>query len=283
MAVSEEIETELANVKSCPAPCDDGSVLVSPPSGEPRRVRCPVASHYCGYGIALGNKLDAWLNKTMLGAGVPRRHIGNFDGHFETEALTWARKWSFHGFLVLIGASGIGKSFGAAWAVKEYLRSRIPDPLDARTWNRSDTGGENVMWRSANKIIHDRKMASSACDRALLVLDDLGREGDAQIRRADIGDVISARYDARLPTVITTELPFSDIIKTYGLYAAHKLAEDSEGNGGMIADCGGEPVRPENYCGEEDNGKFSEDPDDDKVFYREAEMESEAREPEDVD
>jgi hypothetical protein len=256
MAITEEIQAELANITICPEPCEDGMVQVSPPSGTPRRARCPVVSHNCTYGAGLEEKLDAWLNKTMLEAGLPRRHIDHFDGYFETKALRWACKWDFYGFLILTGSSGVGKSFSAAWVVKEYLRSKIPDLLDARTWSHAETAGENVMWCSANRIIHDRRMASGASGKAFLVLDDLGREGDAQIRRADVGDVISARYDAKLPTVITTELTFSDIIKTYGLYAAHKLAEDSEGYGGMIADCGDESVCPTNYDGEDHSGEI---------------------------
>jgi DNA replication protein DnaC len=121
--------------------------------------------------------------------------------------------WNFHGFLVLTGVSGVGKSFGAVCTVKEYLMSRIPDSLDARTRNCAERAGERVIWCSANRIIHDRKTAVSACEKRFLVLDDLGREGDAQIRRADIADVISARYDAKLPTIITTELTLSDIIE----------------------------------------------------------------------
>jgi hypothetical protein len=290
MTVSGEIEEELAGITTCPAPCEDGRVLVSPPSGQPRRLRCPVVSHYCAYGRGLEGRLNARLRKIMLEFGLPRRHIEHFEGYFHTESLAWACKWNFQGFLVLIGPSGVGKSFGAAWAVREYLMSRISDPLDIRTWNCAEIAGRNVMWCSANKIIHDRKLASRACDSALLVLDDLGREGDAQIRRADIGDVISARYDAKLPTVITTELTFSDIIKTYGLYAVHKLTEGKGGEdyGGMIADCGDEfvPVCSECHESGEDNGELSWNNSDDDTFYFEADRdddENESPESQDVD
>jgi hypothetical protein len=271
IAESEEIEEELASITTCPAPCEDGRVLVSPPSGKPRKLCCPVVSHYCAYGVGLEDRLDARLRKIMLESGLPRRHIEHFDGYFQTESLAWANRWNFRSFLVLTGASGTGKSFGAAWAVREYLMSRIPDLLDTRMWNCADIAGRNVMWCSANKIIHDRDLASRACAKTLLVLDDLGREGDAQIRRADVSDVISARYDAKLPTVITTELTFSDITRTYGACAAQKLTEDKngEGYGGMIADCG-ESLSPEHYEDGESNGELSWDPDDDDTFYFEA-------------
>jgi hypothetical protein len=117
--VSEEIAMELANVKTCPEPCEDGMVLVSPSSGSPRRLRCPIVTPYCAYGIGLEGKMDNYLHKIMLNAGLPRRHIENLDVYFSTEALTWACKWNFQGFLVLVGPSGAGKSFGATWAVKE--------------------------------------------------------------------------------------------------------------------------------------------------------------------
>jgi DNA replication protein DnaC len=264
ISVSEEIETQLANITICPEPCEDGMVLVSPPSGSARRLKCPIVTPYCSYGLRLEGKMDGRLNRIMLNAGLPQRHIGNFHGHFSTEALMWVRKWNFQGFLVLTGPCGVGKSFGAAWAVREYLMDRIPDPLDTQTWNCADIAGRSVMWSSANRMIHDRKLASRACDKALLVLDDLGKEGDAQTRRADVGDIISARYDAKLPTVITTELAFSNIIGAYGLSAVHKLTEDrdSAGCGGMIAACGGKSV----YSGEA-KGESRGNADDDETFY----------------
>jgi hypothetical protein len=289
ISVSEEIETELANVKNCPEPCEDGMVLISPPSWSPRRLRCPIVTPYCAYGIGLEGKMDSYLNKIMLNAGLPRRHIDNLDGAYSTEALTWASKWNFQGFLVLAGPSGAGKSFGAAWAVKEYLKSQILDPLNVHTWSHAMIAGENVMWCSANRIVHDRELASKAWNVTLLVLEDLGREGNTPTRRADVGDVLFRRYDAKLPTVVTTELPLSEIIRTYGLHTAQKLTEDEngEGYGGMITDCGNESVCPE-YCESgEDNGELSYNFDDDDTFYfdmdRESNEENDSLEFQDID
>lgn len=247
MTMADEIQEELAKIGNCPAPCEDGTVLLSPPSIKPLRSRCPLLSSECTYGAGLEEKLKAYLNRVLLEIGVPRRHIDNFEAYFETPALMWASRWRFSGFLVLCGGSGVGKSFGAAWAVREYLRNKISDPLDICTWNRAAAIGEQVMWDSANRVVHDRKAASAACRNFLLVMDDFGREGDSPTRRADIGDVISARYDAKLPTVLTTELTFADIIGVYGRSLACKIAEDEgeEGSGGMIIDCGNDSVRLE--------------------------------------
>jgi DNA replication protein DnaC len=153
--------------------------------------------------------------------------------------------WNFGGFLVFFGGSGVGKSFGAAWAVKRYLRSRIPDFLDAKTWNRAANAAENTVWATANRAIRDKNAISSSCSARLLVMDDMGREGDFPARRADVSDIVSARYDAKLPTVVTTELTFDGIIAAYGRNTAFKLAEDVQGEEGcgMIVDCGNVSLR----------------------------------------
>jgi hypothetical protein len=247
LTVAEEIQAELEMIQTCPAPCEDGTVWVSPPSGTPQKRRCPLLSFNCLYGGELQERLDEYLNRLLIDAGVPLRHVGQFDTHFETPALLWANKWSFAGFLLFFGKSGVGKSFGAAWAVKRYLRSRILDLLDARTWICAANASAGVMWRTANKIIHDKSMIAETWTKRLLVLDDLGREGNFPTRRADVSDIVSARYDAKLPTIITTELTFADIVSVYGKYTAHKLAEDvqDKGAGGMIIDCGDVSLRQE--------------------------------------
>jgi DNA replication protein DnaC len=103
-----------------------------------------------------------------------------------------------------------------------------------------------MMWRSANRILHDRNEIASAWSKPFLVIDDLGKEGDSTTRRADISNVISARYDVKLPTIVTTELAFTDIISTYGKHTAYKLSEDENSDlGGMIINCGNISVRYE--------------------------------------
>ena len=255
LRVEKEIQTELDNIQTCPAPCEEGTVLVSPPSGVSQRRRCPLLSFACAYGSGLEEKLDGRLDRLLLEAGVPRRHIGHFGAYIETPALLCANKWGFGGFLVFFGKSGVGKSFGAAWAAKRYLRSMIPDPLDTNTWNRAVNAGENTVWATANRIIRDKTSISSSRAARLLVLDDLGREGDSPTRRADVSDIVSSRYDAKLPTIVTTELTLGGIIAAYGENTAFKLVEDiqSETAGGMLVDCGDVSLRPDSddfYCDE---------------------------------
>jgi hypothetical protein len=255
LRVEKEIQTELDNIQTCPAPCEDGIVLVSPPSGTSQRKRCPLLSFACAYGSGIEERLDGRLNRLLLEAGIPRRHIDHFDAYIETPALLCANKWGFGGFLVFFGKSGVGKSFGAAWAAKRYLRSMIPDPLDTKTWSRAVNAGENTAWATANRAIRDKTAILSSRAARLLVMDDLGREGDFPTRRADVSDIVSSRYDAKLPTIVTTEMTLGGIIAAYGENTAFKLVEDIRGEpaGGMLVDCGDVSLRPDSddfYCEE---------------------------------
>ena len=245
LAVAREIQSELADMQICPAPCEDGKVQVSPPSGSSQRVRCPLLNEFCPYGSKLGVKLESFLDKLVLDAGVPERHVENFGAYINTPALAWAKQWHFGGFLVLSGGSGVGKSFGAAWVFKEFLRSKIPEFLDTVTWNRAAYVSERAMWGTANGIVNDKNKIDEARNKLFLVLDDFGREGNLPARQADVSDVISARYDAKLPTVITTELTFKDVLKTYGKNTAYKLVEDNGDSGGIFAECGDSSLRRE--------------------------------------
>jgi len=255
LRVEREIQTELGNIQTCPAPCEDGTVRVSPPSGTSQKRRCPLLSFVCPYGSGLEERLDGCLNRLLFDAGVPRRHIDHFDVSIETPALLCANKWVFGGFLVFFGRSGAGKSFGAAWAAKRYLRSMIPDLLDTKAWDRAVNAGENTVWATANRAIRDKTAILSSYTARLLVLDDLGREGNFPTRRADVSDIVSSRYDAKLPTIVTTELTLGGIIEAYGENTAFKLVEDIQGETaeGMLVDCGDVSLRPDSDdfdCGE---------------------------------
>ena len=252
LAIAGEIQSELADIQVCPALCEDGKVQVSPPSGSSQRVRCPLLNEFCPYGNKLGMKLETFLDKLALEAGVPERHVENFSAYINTPALAWAKQWRFGGFLVLSGGSGVGKSFGAAGVFKEFLRSKIPEFLDTGTWNRAVYASERAMWGTANGIVNDKNRIDEARNKLFLVLDDFGREGNLPAKQADVSDIISARYDMKLPTVITTELTFKDVLKAYGKNTAYKLVEDNGDGGGIFAECGESSLRQEDIWEYED-------------------------------
>jgi DNA replication protein DnaC len=154
-------------------------------------------------------------------------------------------QWPARGFLILYGGPGTGKSFGAAWTVREYIKNGVSDPLDKKTWESAERAGDNAIWINAQEVTEvtpDRTLLPKACSARLLIMDDLGREEDIKAGNAAVRVVVSKRYDAKLATIITTELSLSDIRKRYGRYVADRLAEDFR-DGGALIDCGDASMR----------------------------------------
>jgi DNA replication protein DnaC len=139
--------------------------------------------------------------------------------------------------LIFCGKPGTGKSFGAAVAVREYLKSRVPNVLDRKTWANAKKAATAVVWCGAMELTDGTNTALRAKKEFLAVIDDLGREDSSGNTLAAIRGVISKRYDSKLPTVITTELTMTDISARYGRYILEKIIEDIE-HGGKIIDCG---------------------------------------------
>jgi DNA replication protein DnaC len=174
--------------------------------------------------------------------GVPRRHVDNFRAFRESYPVMEAAKWPVRGFLVFGGTAGSGKSFGAAYVVREYLESRAVDWLDRGAWINAERAADSVMWRSAKDVIDDGEAYARSASVTLLVMDDLGREEETKTARSALCSVVSKRYDAKLATVVTTELSMAGLRKRYGRYLTDRLTEDI-GHGGGIIDCGDVSMR----------------------------------------
>lgn len=233
-----DIAATLAAITSCPGACATGKVVVTlPEDGRPRERDCPIISSECAYGKIVSRELAAYLLDLMAGIGVPPRHLDNFAARQETFAVQAVRHWHFQSFMVLSGIPGIGKSFGAAWAVYRRLYKAIPLWLDKSEWSAAAKVGADIAWATAKEIADDKSVAGKSRAIGLLVLDDLGKEEDTKSGQAAVRDVISRRYDSKLPTVITTEMTIPDIAARYGRYIAERLAEDTI-HGGRFEDCG---------------------------------------------
>lgn len=242
--ISREIEDELAALKACPAACTDGTVLISPPSAKPRRMECPIVSSGCAYGSRLSEELDRHIIGQLARCGVPARHLDNFARLESSPAVSEARKWFVRGFLVLTGIPGIGKSFGALVAMHGYLRERVKSWTEKSSWAVVAECAEHMFWATAKEIGDDKAVASRCSSVYLLVLDDLGKEDATKTSLSAVCGVISKRYDAKKPTVITTELTIRDIEQRYGRYIVERIVEDAFGTrGGRSFDCGTESMR----------------------------------------
>jgi hypothetical protein len=234
------INAALAVLKECPAPCDDQTVEISAPGIKPRRVTCPIASEGCRYGAKVAALLDEYLSEVMSGIGVPPRLLGNLPGSLDSEAVREAGLWQRRSFLVLTGEPGVGKSHGAAVAVKRWLAANIGNWFDRRNWDSARTAAESAVWCGAKAITDDKGIAARVKSCRFAVIDDLGKEDEMKTSLAAIRDVISKRYDSKAPTVITTELTIRNIEDRYGRHIAERLVEDYCSR---IADCRGESFR----------------------------------------
>jgi DNA replication protein DnaC len=176
----------------------------------------------------------------MSTIGAPARHLDNIAGSVSSVATQAAESWQIRGFLVLTGIPGVGKSFAAAKAVMKYLRSGIGNWFTRQDWENASQAAESVVWTTAKEIVDDKSLAAKARAYRLAVLDDLGKEDETRVGMATVRDVISKRYDAKLPTIITSELTLVNIQERYGRYIAERLVEDYCSK---IVDCGRESLR----------------------------------------
>ena len=235
-----EMDAALSTIKTCPGPCADQTVEISLPGKKPYRTECPIASRDCHYGARLTAILDSFLIGLMSNIGVPVRHLDNITSSVGSVAIKSAESWQRRGFLVLTGIPGVGKSFAAARAIKSYLGMRIDNWFARRNWEAAATAAESIVWASAKETVDDKLLAGRIRSCQLAALDDLGKEDDTRTGVAAVRDVITKRYDAKLPTIITSELTLLDIQNRYGRYIAERLVEDYCSK---IVDCGGESFR----------------------------------------
>ena len=117
------------------------------------------------------------------------------------------------GWLVLCGPHGVGKTH-LAIAITGELSGR-QDVYFARV--------QQLMYRLQSSFHADGPQNSfdalfrEAADAEVLVLDDLGAENDSEWTRATLQELLSHRYEGRLPTVVTT---FIDMTQQSGAIAS---------------------------------------------------------------
>lgn len=147
--------------------------------------------------------------------------------------------------LVLAGKPGVGKTHLAAGivrAVRERLRADYLasiDPLAARypeipadpSWiNVADAVQSMRLEMDAPLDDRDATLAlrSARTYRGLVVLDDLGREKVSDWTGETIYALVNARYESKLPTLVTTNLTGAELAASPYWPAISRLAEDGE-------------------------------------------------------
>ena len=120
--------------------------------------------------------------------------------HDRCWAVAHNREWC----AVLSGGYGTGKTHLAIAALNEMGRGRfwkVPDLLD---WLRREGYGERG-------IGIDAALSALREMPVLLVLDDLGAEKTTEWAAEQLYRILDARYEARRPTIITSNHPWSQM------------------------------------------------------------------------
>jgi DNA replication protein DnaC len=125
------------------------------------------------------------------------------------------------GWLVFMGETGCGKTHLAAAIVNHRYESGkpalfvvVPDFLDHL----------RSIFYPESKISYD-KFFESVKSNPLLVLDDFGEHIETQWVKEKIYQLINYRYNARLPTVITTQYSLDEIMNNLDASVSSRLAD----------------------------------------------------------
>lgn len=177
-------------------------------------------------------------------AGLPRalrrRQTGReLEARVGAELARAVRAWDARRSLVLLGPTGAGKSTAAAWALRAFVARGVTAGGEA--WRRA----RGACWAPASDLARaraehrlgagDAPLVARAAAASVLVVDDIGQEGDP----AAIRDVLAARYDAGLPTLATSNLRQPALDAHLGAAGLRKLVEARGGRAVLVDLWGG--------------------------------------------
>lgn len=160
-------------------------------------------------------KLAAVLERS----GVGERSLSAALQAKRTEALEAAAQWLQGGkrqsWLVLAGTTGSGKTVAAAWALREAAAQ-----------------GESVALCRASELARTSQFDAGAATLArlkrvgVLVLDDFGAEHLTAYGAGLLGEVLDARHEAQLRTIVTTNLSAADLKARVGDRVVDRWRQD---------------------------------------------------------
>lgn len=148
----------------------------------------------------------------------------------ETPALGLVREWMGLGkvFLLMTGSPSGGKSVAATWA----MRCAVEGGRSAWMVRAVEESRQSLYSQEANDRVKRMRRVG------MLVIDDMGTEMHGEVWKQTLDDVIDARYQSRLSTVMTSNLEAEVFAKRYGERIAERIRHD-----GMVVNAGNVSLR----------------------------------------
>jgi hypothetical protein len=219
--------------------CEEGKISVRLGGGE-YFIACPLLESKCWHGQALLARLNRYAFNGVFGVflilGVPALFRDGLANPKPTTAIKGVNRWTYDlkTFLILHDEHGTGKSFAATFALYQLSRkSMLKNWKTPLSWT-----GLKGMWLSAYRATSRDEFYEAARTASFLILDDLGSEETTQRAKKRIADIVSERYNQKLPTVVTMN---EDALRLANMYD-DRTADRMIGAGQAVY-CGGESMR----------------------------------------
>jgi DNA replication protein DnaC len=160
-----------------------------------------------------------FLSQLTFGNLSPQGKSGVFPGDF-ARVYEAARAFADNpkGWLILYGSSGCGKTH-LACAIANY-RLGLGEPVFYIT--AADLLDHLRSSFSPSSLITYDELFEQVKNVPLLVLDDLSLEGATSWAREKLEQLLSHRFNARLATVITTDVPVEKLSERFQSYVSDK-------------------------------------------------------------
>jgi DNA replication protein DnaC len=242
MIAESELTDELVLSSPCPPP---HQVLAHAAWLEAFRTRCCGHDRHQWHRLSPRTQCAVDMARAVLSGAVKlsswavQQSAAERRSKMTTDIIRATEAYDFKTGLLIIDKTGRGKTVGlahlmlTAWerGFREFTRTPIAmvvKATDIAAARRCHPLGEG-----------EPALLVAATEAELLLLDDLGQDSKHD---NSVFEVLDARYDAQLPTVVTSGFPLAEISARYGQALVRRIIE-TNGDGKIVNLLGAAPLR----------------------------------------